>query len=206
MAASMNSSGIGLDCICRVSKDRLSTCSVNESCVASCESSLIHTDGATFHLVLRSSRQTQASETYWIVVTSTKPSLTLGRAVVQGDSLGGTISRDASPVTGCATSGFRGISSQECLQGAILAPFFKKCDGQTTTTTKLCLEKWTSTWPLCHPKLGVDGKMYCCSVAQWYPTLWDPMDCRNIQVFNNEQEKPGLQTPSGHFSSLNLKW
>ena len=50
MAASMNSSGIGLDCICRVSKDRLSTCSVNESCVASCESSLIHTDGATFHL------------------------------------------------------------------------------------------------------------------------------------------------------------
>ena len=187
-----------------MSKDRLSSCSVSESCVASCESSLIHTDGATFHFVLRSSRQTQASETHWIVVMSRKPSLTLGTAVVQGDGLGGTISWDTSPVTECVTAGFRGISFQACLWGAILAPLLKKC-GQTTTT-KLCLEKWTSTWPLCPPTWGVDGKIYCCSVAQWYPTLCDPMDCRNIQLFKHEQEKPGLQTPSGHFSSLNLKW
>ena len=64
MAASINSSDIGLHCIYRISKKRLSSCSVNESCLVSCESSLIHTDGATFHLLLRSSRQTQASETY----------------------------------------------------------------------------------------------------------------------------------------------
>lgn len=68
-----------------------------------------------------------------MTVTSRKPSLALGRAVVQGDGLGGTASRDASPVTECATSGFRGISFQECLRGAILAPFFKTCGGQTTT-------------------------------------------------------------------------